>query len=113
MATLSHVPDLKAGYLQLVTWKDLSFVHLHFLTEGGGEQPHWEAMLSDLWPRLHFPLALLQVGDFNCVLNGLNTEDQAFLSRQVFQGHGGPGFQISLCGFLQGSLLLFQGVLLA
>jgi hypothetical protein len=56
MGVLSHVSDVdvtdvEPGYVQLITWRDISFLHLH-LPCGGGEDVRREAMLRSLRPHL-------------------------------------------------------------
>ena len=82
MAVLSRVPDvqvsdLEAGYVQFLQWGPLSFVHVH-LPSGNKEHVAREAMIRRLRPRLRLPVPPIILGDFNCVLHQLDTEDDRF-----------------------------------
>jgi hypothetical protein len=45
------VTDVEPGYVQLITWRDISFLHLH-IPCSGGEDVRREAMLRSLRPHL-------------------------------------------------------------
>ncbi len=90
IAVLARVPvqvtALTPGYTQLVRLGDLSFVHLHLPSGGwsGAAVLDCAAMLRGLHPSLQVPVPPILVGDFNCVIQQMDTEDLSFVVNRKF-----------------------------
>jgi exonuclease III len=90
IAVLSHVPvqvsSPSPGYSQLLSLGDLSFLHL-YLPAGNGGNPGVHAraaLLRDIRPLLQRDVPPILVGDFNCIVSQLDSEDQDFVRNRKF-----------------------------
>jgi exonuclease III len=90
IAVLSRVPvqvsSPSPGYSQLLSLGDLSFLHL-YLPAGNGGNPgvHTRAaFLRDIRPLLQRDVPPILVGDFNCIVSQLDSEDQDFVRNRKF-----------------------------
>ncbi len=89
IATLSRLPDtlvvdVQPGFSQLATIGPLRFLHVH-LPSGFLQVREREEALTAMRPLFLEPgLPPLLVGDFNCVVAAMDTEDQQYVAAQKF-----------------------------